>query len=595
MNLLVPAGLGTLALVGPLIVLYMLRSRRTRVEVGSTMLWSPREEQLTSAVPWSRLRWSLLLAAQLLVLALFALSLARPFFAESTVLGPHSVLLIDTSGSMAEADRFEEARSQALELAADTSEQNVVSVIDAGPDPRVVLAYGQAPSDVEAAISPLEVGGGEADLSDAIRLGRGLATPDRPTNLILFSDGGAAPLPEEPVIDLTHVWLDAIADDVSLEVLSVESTGGVTRGLLTVANHSQSPRQVDVAISVDGDQVERIAFDIPAAERQVRTFPLEAGPGAAVTAERLGDPDGNPLDDRIETVIDQASARGVTIEGESSPFTEALVRATPGFETSADGDILIVDRGPLPAIDRPTWIIRSDTPPPGLEPTDLVANVVATFQAPGEPVLDGVDLSELAVAEVQGVEPRGWTPIVRSGDLPLVLLGNVDGHRVVYFTFDLTHSNLPVQVAFPILGAALLDWLGGDAPAQVGSGPAGAPIPLTIPPDASARIDGPSGVPVVLEAGATEFSGTTRPGIYRITYVGGDGVETPGPTAVRTFVATEAGAPVREIPTAGTGAEVQDAATLIREWGPQIVIALLLLLLVEWWIGFQRPLPGRTV
>ena len=54
-SFLLPAAFGLAALAGPLIVLYMLRSRRPRVEVSSTMLWEKTEVPVSSAVPHSQI------------------------------------------------------------------------------------------------------------------------------------------------------------------------------------------------------------------------------------------------------------------------------------------------------------------------------------------------------------------------------------------------------------------------------------------------------------------------------------------------------------------------------------------------------------
>ena len=51
MSFLIPAAFGLAALAGPLIVLYMLRSRRQRVEVPSTLLWEQLDLPVSSAVP----------------------------------------------------------------------------------------------------------------------------------------------------------------------------------------------------------------------------------------------------------------------------------------------------------------------------------------------------------------------------------------------------------------------------------------------------------------------------------------------------------------------------------------------------------------
>lgn len=596
MNFLVPAALGVAALAGPLLMLYMLRSRRRQLDVTSTRLWKASDIQVTSAVPWSPLRWTALLILQLLAIALFALTLARPFFAQRTLLGPHSVFVIDTSGSMAEGDRLDNAKAEAMGLAADLSEGNLISVIDAGPNPRVVLGHARKEDEVIAAIESLQAGGGEADLSSAIRLGRGLATPDRPTNVIVFSDGGEAPLPEEPVTGATHIAFHDIENDVAVETLTIDATGGVTRGLVAVANHAGGETRVELAVTVDGRPSTQILLDLDANQHAVETFELDAGAGSEVMVERIGEPDGNPLDDRAWTVIEADVVRSVGVRGEGSPYLAALVSATPGFELNVDdGDVLLVDRGVLPPIDRPAWLIRPDSTPEGLELTGFVENVPATFQAPGEPVLDNVDLSNLVVAEAQIVAARGWSPIVRSGDVPLILLGSVDGHRVVYFTFDLTHSNLPVQISFPILGAALLNWLEGEAPGTVASGPAGEPIVISAPDGSQPVVTMPDGSRRTLTGDTASFTDTNRPGIYRVTYLDEDGTATPGPIAVRMFVANEAGAPVRNIVTSTGDSSSDEPGVVVREWAPWVVGALLAMLAFEWWIGHQRPWLRRAL
>ncbi|HEY6629218.1 MAG TPA: BatA and WFA domain-containing protein [Acidimicrobiia bacterium] len=595
MSFLVPVALGVAALAGPLLILYMLRSRRRQLDVTSTRLWQASEIQVTSAVPWSRLRWTALLILQLLAIALFAFALARPFHSQRTLLGPHSVFVIDTSGSMAEGDRLDRAKTEAVALAEDLSEGNLISVIGAGPHPQVLIGHARERDDVIATIESLRAGGGEADLSEAIRLGRGLATPDRPTNVIVFSDGGEAPLPEEPVAGATHIPFHEIVDDVAVETLTIDATGGVTRGLVAVANHSEADTSVELAVTVEGMPSTQMELDLGANQRAVETFELDAAPGSEVMVERLGEADGNPLDDRVWTVIDQNAARSVRVMGEGSPYLAALVSATPGFELgSDDGDVLVVDRGVLPPIDRPAWLIRPDSTPEGLEITGLVENIPATFQAPGEPVLDNVDLSDLVVAEAQNVAPRGWSPIVRSGDVPLILLGSVDGHRVVYFTFDLTHTNLPVQVSFPILGAALLNWLVGEAPGTVANGPAGEPIVISSPDGAQPVVTLPDGSQRTLPGDTASFTDTSEPGIYRVGYVDEDGTVTAGQIAVRTFVATEAGAPVRDIVTSTGDSSAEEQGVVVREWGPWVVSALLALLAFEWWIGHQRPWLRQT-
>src|SRR5690606_20327691 len=130
--------------------------------------------------------------------------------------------VVDTSGSMAMAGRFDQARQAALSLAEDVSEANLASVVEAGPEPRVLVAFSADSEAVEEALRSLRVGGGAEDLSTAVRLARGLAAPDRDTSVVIFSDGGQVALPDEPVAGATHLMFDDHASNLALSGFDAE-------------------------------------------------------------------------------------------------------------------------------------------------------------------------------------------------------------------------------------------------------------------------------------------------------------------------------------------------------------------------------------
>jgi hypothetical protein len=336
-----------------------------------------------------------------------------------------------------------------------------------------------------------------------------------------------------------------------------------------------------------------VDLDVDALGTAREITPLDAGPGDVVEVALVGNDDALPLDDRATLVVGGGPERVVEIVGNGSPFLTALVDAVPGHATVADGtddaNLRIVDGGALPDIDRPTWLIAPDSPPPGVTLVELVRNAAVTYQRPGEPVLDSVDLSAVAVAQAQVVEAPQWLTLVRAGEVPLILLGEVNGHRVAYFTFDLTHSNLVVQVGFPILGARILEWLAGGSAGTISTEPAGAPIPLNHPAGTTAQVTMPDGTLRDLTPGAVAFADTGQPGVYRVSYIAVDGTTTEGPVAVRRFVAEESGGAARIIATTGGALAEEEPSTLVREWAPWVIALVILLMAVEWWVGHQRP------
>ncbi|HVL51317.1 MAG TPA: VWA domain-containing protein, partial [Actinomycetota bacterium] len=115
-----PGALRALALAVPILLTYMLRTRRPRQVIPSTFLWGEATMNVAATRPFQRLRPSILLLLQLLLLAALVLALARPFRSTLGVGGSHLVLVVDASGSMLATDevpsRIEAARAQGEQL-----------------------------------------------------------------------------------------------------------------------------------------------------------------------------------------------------------------------------------------------------------------------------------------------------------------------------------------------------------------------------------------------------------------------------------------------------------------------------------------------
>lgn len=598
MSFLAPAALGLASLALPLIALYMLRSRRERIEVSSLLLWEPAADPLSAARPWRRLKITPLLLLQLAVLTAFVISLARPFGAEEARLGAHTVLVMDVSGSMGMVGRFGRAQQEALGWAEEMSGEQLVSVIEAGALPRVVTAFSREREEVVAAISALEVTGGDADLAEAIRLGRGLATPERPSDLVLFTDGGEAPLAAEPVAAARHLPFDETGPNWAIDALSLDrDSAGVIRAFVSVANHGAPARPVTAELEADGKVVSHLELSPAPGETDRATVPVPVGPGSVVVARLVDSEDSLPLDDQAWAALPVPTVSVVRVEGVQSPFLSALIRSIPDLtetdDPQAPPELSVINRGDPGEIDRPSWLIRTDPPPPGLRLTGLATNLGVTWQRPGEPVLDDVSLAGTAVAEAQVVATDLWLPVVRSGDVPLVLLGRVNGHRAVYFTFDMAHSNLVVQMAFPLLGAKLLEWLGGEAAGGIHPSPAGVPIPLLASGTGMVRVESPDGETVTLGANVTSFGDSGTPGVYRVQYLNADEQVGRSELAIRNFSPSESAARPRSI-AVEPGSFISDQRSeTIREWGLWVAALAASLMILEWWLALRRPKASR--
>ena len=122
MNFISP-GLALLAagITVPLLVsLYFLKLRRRVMVISSTLLWKKAIQDMQVNAPFQRMRKSLLLLLQLLILAGLLFAMARPTLQTTVGPGQRVVIVIDHSGSMNATDvsptRLDEAKKAALEL-----------------------------------------------------------------------------------------------------------------------------------------------------------------------------------------------------------------------------------------------------------------------------------------------------------------------------------------------------------------------------------------------------------------------------------------------------------------------------------------------
>jgi len=105
----------------PLLVsLYFLKLRRRQVMISSTLLWKRAVQDLQVNSPFQRLRKSLLLLLQLLILCALLFAMSRPTMQTTAAPGQRVVIVIDHSASMNATDvsptRLDEAKKAALEL-----------------------------------------------------------------------------------------------------------------------------------------------------------------------------------------------------------------------------------------------------------------------------------------------------------------------------------------------------------------------------------------------------------------------------------------------------------------------------------------------
>src|SRR5258708_3720690 len=125
MNFLQPWGLLGLGALIPIIALYFLKLKREERVVPSTLLWKKVIDDLQVNAPFQRLKYSLLLLLQMLLVSVLGFALARPYLSLPGYSGQKILLLVATSASMSTRDAGKNGDQSRLEAAGRHAENKI--------------------------------------------------------------------------------------------------------------------------------------------------------------------------------------------------------------------------------------------------------------------------------------------------------------------------------------------------------------------------------------------------------------------------------------------------------------------------------------
>jgi hypothetical protein len=636
-------------LAGGIVLLYILKLRRTRLTVASTLLWEQSLRDYKANAPWQRLRSNLLMYLQIIAILLLALALARPFVFGTALTGGRLVLVVDTSASMLARDETPDRLGRALAAAAsaisDLGRAEEAMVIGAGPQPRVLQSFTGDKGQLEAALLRIRpLAGGVTDLNAALRLVSSIAAGSQGrARVIIFSDGAVPDLDSEAATDLQISFYPLGSEGGNVGIVSAgarrQPFGETYEVFAAMHNYFPTQREVDLTISVADSVLDVRTVQIPPGQR--RNVELSGLPYTDQALElRIEDTaagDLLPVDDAvwITLPLQQRFRVALATQRESVLLRRVLASMQDIDLYTWDGEQLTGSM-PNPSGTVDIWVVEGDAPArvdPGasylfinstqspLLPVQPGEQVATDFSAdppvipsvvgsdPGNSILRYVNISDLRLNGMRRVRLQPWSrTVVDASEGPLLVEGNRDGQRSIYFAFDLYESDLPLRAAFPILMANALNALGSGAAG--GSGrplQAGQRLDLTAPVWAEqVKIELPNGSEQVqpLSSRGLTLTDTSQPGIIRLTFSSQDGQNMERLIPVGLLSEDESNimpsatlrikgeqSIVASATDSSSGAQVIEGVRQVRvnnEFYAWLIGAVLVLILLEWYLYHTR-------
>lgn len=630
------------AAVPLLVLLYFLKLKRRQLPISSTLLWKRAVQDLQVNAPFQRIRYSILLILQLLILACVLAALSGPVVSMPSGPPKRCVLLMDRSASMNALEggrtRLDLAKGQARQLV--DGLRGRIGLIDDQSDQAMVVAFDEHAKvlcnftsdrrQLLAAIDAVTPTDGATSLADAVMVAQAFAqSPGRdannrssvaPAQLELFSDGRIGDASQILLGDneMNYHRVGAAADNVAITAMQarrVYERPADVEIFASIANYNAEPVTCDVQMSLDGNIRSVTSVEVPArkvVQKDKGPVPGQSSvrfnlthPAEGLIEVRQARPDALACDDVAWAVLPAPKSLSVLLVThdnlaiqralEACPLAKLDV-ATPAEFDKLDKaemaanpkyDLIILDRHAPAGLPRGRYIVFGPPPPgSGAAVEGELANQAVIDWRSRHPVLQYVNLGNLFVTKAAKIKlPSDATLLAEFSGGPAMAIARREGSLFLLAPFDVLETNWPFEPGFVMFCYNATGFLG----LEMAQGPQGGlkvhqAISIeNLPLDAKVQVSGPAGSGLHVDVdpgGAIRFAATDRAGVYEVR----PGDRPKARYAVNLLDLAESDIePVKDLKMAGqTVAGQEQVRRAQTEIWPYLVLAALLLACVEW-------------
>ena len=606
-----PLALASLLAIPVIVLLYLLRPRRRRVVLSTTVLWRAVLEERERGLGFDRLLRDLSLLLLVATALALGLALADPRWITRSQDPGDIVLVLDVSASMKTragigTTRFDQALAQAQTIVNGLPRGARMLLITSGRKAAIRSGFDSDRDTLRRVLAQIRPGDEAGRPKEALALAQSLLRNRDQGRIYFLTDGAFDPDVDPRSPQVVFRIVGAAARNVAVTRFDLrQETASDDRFqiLMTLRNYTDARTVAPASVTLEG----RVLFSEPIelGANEARTLILPFSGRAAGRAVARIDVDDDLAADNQAFAVASIDEPRVLLYTAGNFYLESVLRALPGValvtrawtpdenivRLAQTHGVVVFDGIAPPALPAGNFLLVNSIP------ADLPFSEAGSVSQPavrgsGESALmRDVDVTALSVDRARRVVIDARTPGLQrlfwSAETPLALALLDENRKVVYLGFVLRESNFPRQAGFPLFIAHSLEWLCSREEAWKSTHvAAGLSVPITAPAGAAQVIvHKPSGAAeaLPLEGRPLRFDATAEAGIYRyaIGDVGRD-------FAVSLTDDRESDINRRWFPREGTRERgAGSAAQAVLSLWPYLLLLALLLLILEWvlWSG----------
>ena len=274
MQFLNPAAFYLLGVIPIVVALHFLKLRRHTRLVSSIMFWLSTDEDRRANVPFQRIRNLLLPLLQVLFLLLLVCSIARPALRKPGFMSGKAILIVDNSASMSSKEmgqtRLTLAKQEAQQYIERVSARGgMMLMVTNSPETYIQQAFTTDTSKLHHAIENITQTHAPRNLRPVFDAATRYA--DSPQDKIVFISGTFENLPDIS-LPVQEVGVGGSAENIGIVRFSVEMLKERYEVLIGIQNFTDTPRELDVQLSVEDVLLDDRTVSIPPSETKSVLF-----------------------------------------------------------------------------------------------------------------------------------------------------------------------------------------------------------------------------------------------------------------------------------------------------------------------------------
>jgi hypothetical protein len=527
MNFSSPWNLLFLSFIPLVVLMYILKQKFEERQVSSIYLWEQVLKDIEVNTPWQKLKKNILLLLQILAVLFLVFSLANPSVFINGGKSENLIVVIDTTGSMntryENTTRLQAAKNMADETIKSSNNKVNFTIITLGKLPKVEVNTSDK-NQARARLKDIKPSNAKGEISEVLSLVKALSKQQDSTRTVIYTDSNIS----LEGINGEIVSLASKSENVSIDYISHSQQEGKYKVMTRISNRTSNDVNREISLYGDGNLIDILDIEIDA--NSIKTVYFDKVPlNISYLNAEITEKDDLIEDNVIYDVVRQTDKKRALILTNKNVFIEKALNNISSLELFKANNIekitdkfdLHVFDGEIPKEIPSEGSILLINPPENNGIVNILGNIEGGIShVEKHPLNRYIEGAYFTIASLKRVEIPYWADaIIKVGDKPAVLVGELKGRKICVINFDIHNSDFSLTPEFPIFMHNTIGYLVGAGFEGKSSYYSGDSVQIDpIPEAVEAAVKTPSEtiIKTDIKYPAMPFDKTSEAGIYTL-------------------------------------------------------------------------------